>query len=403
MIAAFVVWLALGVVAYVYLGYPLLLLLLARTVGSSWRKGEPRVAPRVSIVVAAHNEERVIAQKVRNSLALEYDPARLEVVVVCDGCDDATAEFSRQAGDSRVRVVAYQPRRGKAYALNVGHAATECDILVLTDADVRLHPGTLRELVANFADERVGAVCGRTLVEPRAAATSLGERLKYRFDGSVRLLQSRIWSLPGADGGLYAIRRHLFRPLPEDTVADDMAVALGVVEQGFRVVYDPTATANEPAAPAFRAELGRKARIVAGAAPMALSWLVRRGPFRDGLIGFHLLSGKLLKYTVPCWMVVMLAASIALRTAPIGRALLVAQIGFYVTALVGYVLHRFGARLPQVALLPTYFCGVNYAAVVGLLRATFRRQSVRWEHTRLGEREVDPSSRPVGRPADEGV
>lgn len=403
MIASLVLWMAVGVVAYVYLGYPLLLLLLGRTMGSTWRKDEPHPAPRVSILVAAHNEERVIARKVRNCLSLEYDPAKLQVVVVCDGCDDATAEVARQAGDGRVCVIAYHPRRGKAHALNVGHGAADCDILVFTDADVRLHAGTLRELVANFVDARVGGVCGRTLPESPAGATSLGERLKYRFDAAIRLLQSRIWSLPGADGGLYAIRRRLFRRLPEDVVADDMAVALGVVEQGLRVVYDPAATATEPTAMTFRMELGRKARIVAGAAPVALKWLRRYGLFQGGLVGFHLLSGKLLKYAVPGCMVLMLAASIALRATPSGRVLLLSQIGFYAVALVGYALHRLGVRLPRAAVLPCYFCGVNYAAVVGLLRAAFRRQSVRWEHTRPGAGEDASALRPAGRPANEGV
>lgn len=373
-------WVAVALVAYAYVGYPLLLAALGAVFGRPWRKDTCGADPDVTLIVPAHNEESVIGQKIRNCLDLDYPRDKFEIIVVCDGCTDATADVARRERDPRVRLIEYSPRRGKPAALNAACAAARGDILVFSDADVRLHAAALKHLVANFADKHVGCVSGRTLVETRAESTAQGERLKYTFDRLVRLAQSRLWTLAGADGGLYAIRRALYRPPALNAVADDLAIPAAIVEQGYRIVYDPLAAAIEPAAGTFGDEMRRKARIVAGAAPISVRWLAPRRLFRRDLMGFHLLSGKLLKYVVPLWLIAILACSVALRSQPLYAALLYSQLAFYAIAAAGLAVHRrYGTRLPRAFWLPAYFCGVNGAALVGLYRALRRRQSVKWE------------------------
>jgi len=380
MTAEVVFWAAAAMLAYIYLGYPLLVAALAAVAGHPWRREEAAEPPGVSFIVPAHNEETVIAQKVRNCLGLDYPPSLLEVIVVCDGCTDSTADLARGAGDARVRVMEYEPRRGKPHALNAACAEARGDLLVFTDADVRLDRGALRSLVANFADARVGCVSGRTIIETRARDSAQGERAKYAFDRFLRLQQSRLGSLVGADGGFYAIRRSVFRPLCDDAVADDLALPIEIAEQGWRVVYEPLATAIEPAAPSLSDELRRKARIVAGAAPIALRWLHPRRFFRRDGLAFHLLSGKLIKYTAALWLAALLGASIALRGQAFYAGALAVQLCFHAWALLGAVApSSLRARLPGALWLPTYFWGVNGAALVGLYRAATRRQSVQWE------------------------
>jgi len=379
MIAEVAFWLAVCMTAYAYVGYPLVLWLLAAVRTRPWRKDDA-YQPLVSVIVPAHNEESVIGRKVEEFLAFDYPAAKLELIVVCDGCDDATEDVVRHYEDPRLRVISYQPRQGKAHALNVACDAARGEVLLFTDADIQVRADALKRLMASFADERVGGVSGRTVIATAAAATADGERLKFALDQAVRTWQSRIWTMAGADGGVYAVRRRLFQPLAVDAVADDLALPLELNKTGYRVVYEPSAVATQLAAPTLRDEARRKARIVAGGARAAAAWLHPRRLFRRDLVGFHLLSGKLLKYCVPLWLAVALVSCIALRAHPFYRAALVAQAGLYgVGLLEAGAVNRLRSRLPRAVWLPLYFCSVNAAAMIGLGRALRGRQSVQWE------------------------
>src|SRR5512143_564229 len=256
-------WLAAALVAYTWAGYPVLIALLAR-----WRPAPPvrkaKVTPRVSIVIAVHNEEDCIEAKLAGCLALDYPADRLEVVVASDGSDDRTDALVGGFAPGRVRLVRV-PRGGKAAALNAGIAQASGEILVLTDAREELEPGALRALVENFADPRIGAASGELhlrLRENPQGGEGLG--LYWRYEKAIRRAESAFDSTVGVTGALWALRRDLHVPLDPRTILDDVAAPMEVVLGGFRVVFEPRALAYDLISDAPRREYQRKNRTLAG-------------------------------------------------------------------------------------------------------------------------------------------
>ena len=212
---------ALAVLFYSYLGYPLLLGAFA----ALRRRREPAPVaaadlPAVTVVIPCYNEAEHVAAKIANLRAADYPPGKIEIVVVSDGSGDRTVDVARAT--TGVRVVSWLERRGKAAALNAGLRAAHGDVLVLTDANARLEAGALRALVTPFADPNVGAVCGEQVIGAGAA----GERFYWRYEAYLKRREAALGSVVGADGSLYAVRRELFRPLPEDRlIMDDFFVS----------------------------------------------------------------------------------------------------------------------------------------------------------------------------------
>lgn len=300
-----------ALVAYVYLGYPALLWLLARLRPRPVAFG--RIRPPVTFVVPAHDEEAVIGGKVDDCLAQQYPADRLEVVVVSDGSTDRTEEIVREraARDPRVRLLPV-PRGGKAAALNAGVRAAAGEVLVFTDANALLAPESLVRLVEPFADPEVGGVCGRK--RHRAAgdadATARGEGLYWRWEQWQKSLESRIGSVYAADGTLYAVRRSLYVPVADPAQADDIAVSARVPLAGRRLLFEPAAVAWEEPPAEGRAELRRKVRVT----NHSLRALWNLGPrlWRSGFYSVELLSHKLLRHLLPFPLLALLAANVLL-------------------------------------------------------------------------------------------
>ncbi len=232
-----VFWATGTLVAYTYGAFPLLVLL------RGWlrpraHRSEP-IAPGVSIVVAARNEAPVIARKVDNLLGLDYPAGRLEVIVASDGSEDATVEAAGRRGDERVRVLDL-PRVGKAGALNAAVARARGEVVVFTDANSMLDGDALRALMAPLADAEVGGVAGDQRYEADGArgGTAAGERGYWDLDRALKRAESRAGNVISATGALYAVRRELFRPVPQG-VTDDFAVSTAVICAGRRLVFAP--------------------------------------------------------------------------------------------------------------------------------------------------------------------
>ena len=261
-------WTSILLVAYVYVGYPLLVALWAKAVRRVPRKPSPEgIAswPSISIVVAARNEAHRLRARVENLLEIPY-PGRRDVIVVSDGSTDDPAAVLRGLGP-HVELIAL-PAGGKPTALNAGAEAARGEILVFADARQRFSPETLMALVANFADPRVGGVTGELVLdaESHEDASTVGEGvgLYWVYEKWLRRNESLVWSTLGATGAIYALRRAVWRPLPADTLLDDVLAPMRAVLAGWRVVFEEQARAFDRAAADAAAESRRKVRTLAG-------------------------------------------------------------------------------------------------------------------------------------------
>lgn len=360
--------------AYAYVGYPLLLLLVARIRPRPVLRSD--VLPTVTVVCPAHNEERVLRAKIQNTLALDYPPERLRLLIVSDGSTDGTEAIARRHEGPRVRLLSL-PRVGKMEALN--RAVRECsdELLVFTDANVWLERQAVRQLVRAFADPRVGAVGGAKRFRPRGDSTGEGEGLYWRYDQWVKELETRVGSVFGADGALYAIRRPLVRTVQNGAQADDLALSARVVLQGHRLIYEPAAIAWEDAPEDGLAELRRKVRV-ANHGLRAVLDLVPLLP-GSGFYTIQLLSHKVARYLVPVQLVLLLASSATLAARlPLFQVVLAAQAVFYALAVLGWLARASRAGRFPVLSIPYYFSLVNTAAGLALVELLLGTRRATW-------------------------
>ena len=258
-------WISAGFTVYVYFGYPLLLWALQAVFPSSPRK-QP-VEPSVSLLVAAYNEAAVIADKIRNSLALDYPADKLEIVVASDGSKDATAEivrsFSGRENDGRVRLLHFEKNRGKMAVLNDAVRELRGDIVAFSDASSMLAADSVRILMQSFDDPHVGAASGvYRLLKKDQANLGAQEDLYWKYETFLKVQEAKLGAFTGAHGSLYAIRRALY-PFPTvNTINDDFTIPMRILERGHRVAYEPAAVAYEEA---HEMEgFSRRVRITAG-------------------------------------------------------------------------------------------------------------------------------------------
>ena len=371
-------WAAVAVLFYTYIGYGLLAALLVKLRGE--RPAPPAFAeadlPEVTVVIPAYNEEAWIGEKIRNTLALDYPSEKLEVVVVADGSTDRTFEVAQAVPG--VAAFFEPERRGKVAAMHrvLAHVATP--IVVFTDANAMLEPDALRQLVAPFADPEVGAVAGEKRVSTSAAGTA-GEGLYWRYESALKRLDSRLGSVVGAAGELFAMRTALVPDVEPDTVLDDFVLTLRVAEAGHRVAYAPNAAATEGPSASMEDEWTRKVRICAGGWQAMARLRGLLNPFRHGLLTFQYVSHRVLRWTLaPALLPLVYAFNVALAgAAPVYTWLLVAQLAFYAVALLGWVLRDMEVPVRGFR-LPLYVVFMHAAVFPGVVRFLTGRQSVNW-------------------------
>jgi cellulose synthase/poly-beta-1,6-N-acetylglucosamine synthase-like glycosyltransferase len=376
LVAQWVFWICFGVCVYVYFGYPALLLVMSRLRPRPVREADH--TPTVSFVIAAYNEEKNIADKIRNTLSLDYPPEKVEVLVVSNGSVDRTDEIVRSWTDPRVRLIV-MPRPGKMEALNEGVRAVTGDLLVLTDADFLLDRHTLRLMASKFADPEVGGVCGarNTSVRRGGDATAEGEGLYGRWDKWQKTLESRIGSVFAADGLLYAIRRELYTPIADVHAADDIWVSTRVPLQGYRLIFEPEATAYELAGVQAEQEFGRRIRVTNHSVRALLT--LRSHLFRHGFYSLELLSHKLVRHLIPFFLIPMFVASAMLAThAAIYALAFAGQCLLYALAFVGWVLRNRPLGRAKPFFVPYFFSFVNAAAFFGLLAILKGGKTAAW-------------------------
>lgn len=379
-------WLAAGLLAYLYAGYPLLM-----TAAAALTRPRPRGPvhdrdlPRVTVIVTAFNEAPHIADRLENLLALDYPRERLDIVVASDGCTDGTVERARSFEARGVSVCAFAFRRGKPAMLNDLVPRAEGEIVVLADARQRFGRGALRSLVARFEDPAVGAASGELILEDArpdgGGAVGRGVGLYWKYEKHIRRVESRVDSMVGATGAIYAIRRALYRRIPEDTVLDDVVVPMEVVRAGRRVVFESAALAFDRVAAQAGEEFRRKTRTLAGGFQLfsRQRWLLNP---RANRLWLQTVSHKGLRLLAPVLLVVALVTSARLAaSSPFFAVALAAQAAFYAAAAVGAVLRARG-RPSRLLGVPFTFCLLNLATIAGFWRFVAGRQAVTWERAR---------------------
>ncbi|MGH3013625.1 MAG: glycosyltransferase family 2 protein [Gaiellaceae bacterium] len=362
-------WVAAGALAWTHAGYPLIAAALARLRPRPVRREDE--TPGVTVVVAAHDEEEVIARRLENLLALDYPPERLDVVVASDGSTDGTdaAVEAVAQRDARVRLLA-RPREGKVAAQDAAVAQTEREIVAFSDANALWEPDALRTLVRSFADPDVAYVCGRLRLT--ASDGTNREGVYWRYEMWLRENESSLAGITGGNGAIYAVRRADYVD-GDPRFGHDLGFPYALAQRGRRAVYDPDAVAVEKAPPESEDEYGRKERMLAQCWLHLLSGRMLRPA--EPLYVFQLVSHRVLRYSSGLLHLAVLGSSLALvREGGVYRLALAGQLAFLGLAGAGKL------RLPLPgAALAWYYLLVTAATVSGLLRLLRSGVPTVWE------------------------
>jgi poly-beta-1,6-N-acetyl-D-glucosamine synthase len=369
---------ALGLLVFLqaYIGYPFSMMILARLLGERSRHRIVEATPSVTLVISAYNEERWVFRKLENSLALDYPKEQLSIVVVSDGSTDATVDQCRRYAARGVQVRALQGRRGKVARLNEVIPTLKSDFVVMSDANSMYDPQSIRRLVRHFADDAIGCVCGRLRYEnPGAERAGDAEQVYWGYEDWIKKLESRMGSLLGANGSIYAYRRELFRPVDPLAFCDDV-IPIRIALSGRRVLYDPEAWCNEETSPE-EVELRRRRRHASFGMRSMLA--VTREAVTKGrpLIVYQCLCHRVLRWLGGPALIAMLLSTPFLPP-PLRSGALAAQGALYMAALAGFLLSRLGVTIaPLYAVY--YGIAIHAAGVTGLVNLLLRRDAPFWE------------------------
>ncbi len=367
---------ALGIL-YVYVGYPLVILALARWFSRPVAK-RPMPAS-LSIVLAGHNEQHTLPKKIANLLACHGSEQIREILVGSDGSTDQTVEILRQHPDPRVKVLDFPQRRGKPAVLNDLVPLATGEILVFADARQEFAPDVLQALAANFADRNVGVVSGELVFRQSSDSSVAAEGIGFywRYEKLIRKSESQFQSVPGATGACYAMRRKLFQPIPANTLLDDVAIPMQAIMQGYRCIFEPQAIAYDTPSKSTRQESVRKRRTIAGVAQLVWqqpAWLL---PWKNP-IWFEYVSHKLLRLVSPLLLLVALITNLLLLGSFWFQLALLLQALFYSAAGLGWMLQSRGksSRLFGPCVM---FLSLNITTAFALYDAACSRYRVTWQ------------------------
>jgi poly-beta-1,6-N-acetyl-D-glucosamine synthase len=375
---------------YIYVGYPVLIVLMAKFLRNPVKK--KAITPSVTIIIPTFNEEEVIREKLENTLQLDYPRDRLQILVCDDASNDHTAEIVRSFAVEGVELSEAAARSGKVGGLNRALDLAAGEIFIIADADILPSPDAVRELVANFGDETVGCVVAQTKMASAGGGTGESSGLYWRYEARIRQSESDIHSTVAATGHFMALRRKLLQPIPMNIILDDFYLAMMTIRQGYRVISEPRALAWERPTQSMRDEMTRRSRLIAGRFQI-ISLSRDYLPYLPSLLQFEVISHKFLRLAIPHLMIAALLANILFVLIPLQadfpsvwaiglRVTLILQGLFYGLAIAGKLL--FGrlsnrSKLIKFLMLPYFLCATNFAGFTGLADFVSGRRSVLWQ------------------------
>jgi cellulose synthase/poly-beta-1,6-N-acetylglucosamine synthase-like glycosyltransferase len=373
-------WLSLALLFYIYIGYPLLVYALGRLRPTHVHKAEQ--TPAVSVLISAYNEEKDIGKTIENKLALNYPEDKLEIIVISDSSTDRTQaiieEYVQSKGHGRVKLLIQSPRQGKTAAINTAATIARGEILVFSDANSLYESDALRKLVRNFSDSRVGYVTGK-MVYGNPDGTTVGDGCStyMRYENFLRDCETRVGSVVGVDGGIDAVRKSLYQPMRPDQLPD-FVLPLKVVEQGYRVVYEPEAILREETLKSGNAEYRMRVRVALRALWALKDMRKLLSPVATPLFALQLMSHKVLRYLAFLFMMTLYGANVWLwPDHAFYQLTLVIQMAFYAGAGVGYLLERRGYS-NRLFYLPYYFVLINTGAAHAFVKFLMGKKQVLW-------------------------
>ncbi|MCG6939541.1 MAG: glycosyltransferase family 2 protein, partial [Gammaproteobacteria bacterium] len=360
---------ALIIPVYVYMGYPVLLMMLDKLL-----KGKPvhraEITPTVSLIVSCYNEADVIEQKIRNCLALDYPQHQLEILFVSDGSDDGTDEIIKQYCNERIILIRQEGRLGKTMGLNLAMAKASGEIVVFSDANAMYQGNALKMLVRNFHDAAVGYVVGAAIYKDEEESTAgSSENIYWKYEIFIKQIESKLHSVVGGDGAIYAIRKVLYEPLDQQDI-NDFVNPLQIIAKGYRGIFDAEAICYEQTAGDFDKEGKRKQRIVNRSFTGLMKNKTVLNPFKYGFYTLELFSHKLLRWLIPFFLLIAAVGITVLAQMQVVMFQWVLLIGIVFTwsVLLGKLLKDW-AGCPSVLLIPYYFYLVNLNSLKGILQS----------------------------------
>ncbi|PPK52732.1 glycosyltransferase family 2 protein [Marinobacter persicus] len=372
--------------AYVYVGYPAMLWLLTRR--RTFRPArQSDMTPPLTLIISCYNEAAVIHDKLVNALSLDYPVEQLQILVVSDGSDDGTDEIVRTFADQGVQLIRQEGRLGKTMGLNLAMEQARGELVVFSDANAMYAPDALRMLVRHFADPAVGYAVGAALyTDSDTGASARSENLYWRYELAIKQMETRLHSVVGGDGAIYAIRRALWQPLQSKDI-NDFVNPLQIIALGYRGVFDPEARCFEETAGHFEGEIARKERIVNRSIRGLMRVKVTMNPFRVGVFAWQVVSHKLLRWLIPVFLLVAAVGSVLLAMAGVlvFQWLAIFMVACLLLAAAG-MLVRDKNRLPGLVSVPYYFAMVNLYALRGILRALSGETQVTWASARPAQK-----------------
>ena len=377
-VLATILWLALACVLYTYVAYPAIIAIAARAIKENAFPARLHSPLPVTILIAAYNEERHIARKLRNCLSLKYPHEEMEILVGSDGSDDGTDEIVATFADQGVRLFRYGPRSGKMATVNKLVREAKGDICILTDVSEVFDSDALLHLTKHFDDDSIGIVTGKHVFNRRDSAVGIGTRVYWALQRFLQQCESRLYGVCYCDGTIYACRRELFPFPPDDTINDDVAVPLGVIRQGKRVVFEPRAVARGDVLDDSTKFFWQRVRGQAGRYQSIFRhpWMLLPFPFRRWWI---YVSHFVCPTVVPWCLVIALVTNVmlALKVGGLYHVTLAIQLAFYGLAALGLAAERLG-RSFKLGAVPLYFVTANVASVIGGVKWLLNLQRTTW-------------------------
>jgi len=361
---------------YIYLGYPIIVFLISFV--TKRKVSKVSLEPKITILISAYNEEKHIKATIENKLSLNYPREKIEIIVISDGSVDRTEEIVRSFVERGVKLIRQVPRKGKTSALNLAVPEVNGDILVFSDANSIYDVDALHYLMENFSDPEVGYVTGKMVyVKPDGTTVGDGCSAYMKYENFLRTLETNIGSVAGVDGGIDAVRKSLYQPMNADQLPD-FVLPLMVIEQGYRVVYEPRALLKEETLISSEDEYRMRMRVSLRA--LWALWDMRElfNFKKYGAFSFQLMSHKVLRYLSILFMIgAYISNVLILPRRKIYIVLFVLQAMFYGAALAVRLLEKRGELL-RVLFIPYYFCLINFAAGHALIKFLRGEKQVLW-------------------------
>ncbi len=362
-----------------YIFYPIIIWVLGKMFTIKVKKRD--IYPDISIIISAYNEEKNIEKKIKNTLALAYPKDKVEILVGSDGSTDDTPNVVRKYADQGVQFVDFKDNRGKTAVQNDLVNQSTGEILIFTDAASFLPGNAIRKIIRNFSDNRIGCVAGRMrFVDTNTNLTTESQGLYWRYEVTIREMESRIGSLIGVDGPLYAVRRDCYVPLGHHVISDLMTPLI-VLDQGRKVILEPEALVDEDPTTRTEHEFSTRRRIVLRGLVGISTYMVLLNPIRHPVLSFQIFFHKVLRWFVGPLVILNGLACLALTGHWFFKFFLTMYILFFVAAAFGWITERIGVKFRALT-VPYYFSLVNFAAIMGIIDFFRKKQIVTWKPVR---------------------